>query len=149
MSSNGNKSRKSRKCPHCKGGPETFRYVKSVFKFDVDLARQLVQRPGHEQIELDPEDVKHSVDTTRIYPQHLEHVDVQYPGIIAHIWYPEPDGSILQGHTLIDGHHRAARCLQLGVPYFVQILSEAESKAVLIEGPDVEKIVAGVLATQA
>lgn len=139
---------KKESCPHCRGGAETFRYMGNVYRFDIDLARQIIN-DGREKIELEPDDVRFSVDSSRIYEQHLEHVDTQYPGIIAHIWYPEPDGTILQGHVLIDGHHRAARCLQLGIPYYVQILSEEESRVVLLEGPDAEAIAAQVLDDQA
>lgn len=127
------------KCPHCGGGSETFRYMKSIYRFDVDLARELVL-DGREPVELEPDDVRFSVDTSRIYEQHLPHVDTKYPGIIAHIWYPEPDGNVLHGHVLIDGHHRAARCLQLEKPFFVHILTEQESRAILINGPDIEQI---------
>ena len=99
------KKKTEEKCPHCSSGPETFRYIKNIFNFDVDLARKIVA-VGHEPIELEPDDVLYSVDMSRIYPQHLKHVNTKYPGIIAHIWYPQPDGELLHGHVLIDGHHR-------------------------------------------
>jgi hypothetical protein len=121
-------------CPHCKGGAESFRYFKGAYKFDVDLARKIAG-DGRKAIELTPDDVKYSVDISRIYPEHLEHVDTKYPGIIAHVWGPGRDGEWLHGHLLIDGHHRAARCVQLGIPYFVHILTKAESERVVIHGP--------------
>ncbi len=129
------KKRKNPDCKHCRTGSETFRYSKSVYKFDVDLAREITS-DGREAVELHPDDVHHSVDTTRIYPEHVQHVDPQYPGIVAQIWYPEPDGNLLHGDRLIDGHHRAARCLQDGLPYRVFILTEEESQRILIKGPD-------------
>lgn len=121
-------------CPHCRPGSETFRYFKGAYNFDVDLARKLVG-DGREAVELDPEDVRHSVDISRIYPQHLPHVSTEFPGIIAHVWGPGAGGRWLHGHLLIDGHHRAARCLQLSIPYKVYLLSERESEQVLIQGP--------------
>lgn len=121
-------------CPHCRGGAETFRYLKSYYKFDVDLARKMVL-DGRESIELEPDDVKYSVDIARIYPEHLEHVDTKYAGIIAHVWGPTKDGEWLEGHLLIDGHHRAARCVQLGIPYRVYLLTKKESEQVVIYGP--------------
>lgn len=136
-----NKKKKSSKkdssrenCPHCVGGAETYRYFKGAYLFDVDLAREIVL-DGREPVELEPEDVEYSVDMSRIYPQHLEHVDTQYPGIIAHLWGPGDDGNWLHGHLLIDGHHRAARCLQLGIPYFVYIMTEDESQQIILKGP--------------
>lgn len=125
-------------CPHCVDGAESFRYFGGAYKFDVDLAREIVQ-DGRDRVELTPDDVKYSVDMSRIYPQHLEHVDTKYPGIIAHVWGPGKGGRWLHGHLLIDGHHRAARCLQLGLPYFVYLLSEAESETVLIRGPGAKR----------
>ncbi len=128
-------------CPHCGDGDETFRYMDRLWKFDVDEARKIVN-DGREAVELEPEDVQFSVDVCRIYPQHVKHVNPEYPGIIAHIWYPEPDGTVAHGHLLIDGHHRAARCLELERPYYVHILSEEESRRVMIDGPDIEEILA-------
>lgn len=145
------KKRRNPDCPHCSNGPETFRYSKSVYKFDVDLARKIVD-DGRDPIELHPDDVKHSVDTTRIFPQHVQHVDPRFPGIIAQIWYPEPGGTVLHGNTLIDGHHRAARCLQDNLPYFVHVLSEEESQRILIKGPnkaEAEKIATSVVEPEA
>jgi hypothetical protein len=121
-------------CPHCRSGAETFSYFKGAYKFDVDFARKLVS-DGRKPIELEPDDVKHSINISRIYPQHLEHVSTEYPGIIAHVWGPGESGRWLRGHVLIDGHHRAARCLQLGLPYKVHILTPKESEQVLIYGP--------------
>lgn len=129
------------KCPHCGSGPQTFRYMKQIYLFDIDLARAIVN-DGRQPVELEPDDVRHSVDNCRIYPEHLDHVNPKYPGIIAHIWYPEPDGTILHGHVLIDGNHRAARCLRDSLPYFVCVLSEEESRQVLLRGPNCEAIVA-------
>lgn len=128
-------------CPHCGDGEETFRYMKNIYQFDIDHARKIVN-DGRVPIELEPDDVEFSVDTSRIYPEHVNHVNPAYPGIIAHIWYPEPDGTVLHGHVLIDGHHRAARCLRDKLPYRVHILTEDESRSVLLNGPDIDEILA-------
>ena len=130
-------------CPHCRGGSESFRYMKNIYRFDIDKARKLTS-DGREPVELEPDDVRFSVDNSRIYPQHVKHVNPEYPGIIAHIWYPEPDGNVLHGHVLIDGHHRAARCLELDRPYFVHLLSEEESRAVLLDGPNIEEMLSNL-----
>jgi hypothetical protein len=114
-----------------------------LYKFDIDRAREIVL-DGRAAVELEPDDVRFSVDVCRIYPEHLDHVDTQYPGIIAHYWYPLPDGTVGHGHLLIDGHHRAARCLRDQLPYYVHILSEEESRAVTVRCPDVEAILSQV-----
>jgi len=130
-----------KKCPHCSSGRETFRFMQDIFNFDVDLAREIVN-DGREPTELDHDDVEYSVDICRIYPEHVKHVNPEYPGIVAHYWYPEPDGTVLHGHVVIDGHHRAARCLKDGLPYRVHILSEEESRRVMMTGPDIDSILA-------
>lgn len=135
------KNKSKKKCPHCSSGPETFRFMQDIFNFDVDLAREIVN-DGREPTELDHDDVEYSVDICRIYPEHVKHVNPEYPGIVAHYWYPEPDGTVLHGHVVIDGHHRAARCLKDGLPYRVHILSEEESRLVMITGPDIDSILA-------
>ena len=121
-------------CPHCKPGSETFRYLRRKFVFDVDRARKIVS-DGREPMELDPSDVQKCVDDTRIYDEHVAHVNVEYPGIVAHLWFPTEDGQIVHAHRLIDGHHRAARCLQLGRPFLVHVLSEAESRKITLTAP--------------
>ena len=80
--------------------------MKRNYVFDVDRAREIVQ-DGRESFELGEDDTRHSVDTSRIYDQHLAHVDTQYPGIVAHLWFQQPDGEVVHAHLLIDGHHRA------------------------------------------
>jgi len=121
-------------CRNCASGPETFWYMAHKYLFDVDHARRLVA-DGRESVELDEDDVKFSVETSEINHAHLPHVNTKYPGIIAHIWYQTEAGEMIHGHLLIDGHHRAARCLQLGIPFNVCLLSEEESEAILLKSP--------------
>ncbi len=121
-------------CSHCVDGPETYWYMAHKYLFDVDYARQLVS-DGREPVEIDDESVQHAVETSVINEAHLAHVKTEYPGIIAHIWYTTEDGEVIHGHLLIDGHHRAARCLQLGLPFFATLLSEEESRTVLLKSP--------------
>lgn len=121
-------------CPHCAGGEETYGYHKRSWVYDVDQARELVSS-GREAVELECDDVRYLVDSSRIHTQHLDHVDTQYPGILAHLWGPGADGAWEHGHLLIDGNHRAARCLRDGLPFFVYLLTEEESEQILKRGP--------------
>lgn len=121
-------------CPHCRSGPEYFRYFR-VYEFDVDLARELTA-DGREPVEVEDESVRLSMDGCRIHPQHLDHVDPGFPGIIAHVEYREANGEVLRGHVLIDGNHRAARCLRDCRPFFAYLLTEDESRAVLTRSPE-------------
>jgi hypothetical protein len=124
------KTKKAAECPHCRTGRETFSYLGRRFAFDVDLARKLTE-DGREPVEVDEESVRRCLARTRIYDQHLEHVDTKYPGIIAHVSCTTPEGDLVTGHVLIDGNHRAARTQQLGQPFFAYLLTEEESVRVL------------------
>ncbi|MBL8812013.1 MAG: hypothetical protein JNM43_17745 [Planctomycetaceae bacterium] len=122
-------------CPHCVSGPETYGYLKRGWVYDVDLARKIVS-DGRDPVELEADDVEYCVDNSRIYEQHLDHVDPQYPGILAHLWGPGENGAWEHGHLLIDGNHRAARCLRDGIPFRAYLLTEDESEAILLRGTD-------------
>src|SRR5439155_17198266 len=88
-----------------------------------------------EPVEVDDESLRLSMIGCRLVPAHVDHVDPKYPGIISHVWYADPAGEDLHGHVLIDGNHRAARCLRDGLPYFAYVLSECESREILLLGP--------------
>jgi hypothetical protein len=114
-------------------GRETFWYM-GLYEFDVDQAIALVG-DGREPVELDEESARASVEQSALNEAHLPNVDPTVPGIIAHVSYRE-EGEVLHGHVLIDGHHRAARCLREGRPVLAYLLSEDESEAVLLRGPE-------------
>ncbi len=51
--------------------------------------------------------------------------------------FPPIDAANAEGRLIIiDGHHRAARTLQLEVPFYVYVLSEAESRRVTVRAPE-------------
>lgn len=106
------------------------------YKFDVDLARELTA-DGREAFLLEEDDVQHAVAWSHIHRPHLDHVDLKYPGIVAHYWYVTENDELLHGTVLIDGHHRAARALRDGVPFSVRVLSEEESKRITMREPEV------------
>ncbi|MDB5384415.1 MAG: hypothetical protein JWM11_61 [Planctomycetaceae bacterium] len=121
-------------CPNCASGSETFWYMAHKYLYDVDQARQIVS-DGRESVELDDESVQFSVKTSEINQQHLPHVNTEFPGIIAHIHYRTDEAEMVYGHLLIDGHHRAARCLELKIPFYVYLLTEEESEEILLRSP--------------
>lgn len=122
-------------CSRCtRSGGESFWCLRNRYIFDIDMARKFAAS-GHEKVELEPADVEYSVGRCEINQRHLAHVDETIPGIVAHLFYPDEDGTIVHGHRLIDGHHRAARCLQLGIPFYVIVLSEEESTRILMKSP--------------
>jgi hypothetical protein len=117
-------------CPRCRRGKESFWYL-GLYEYDVDHALALVG-DGREAVEVDEESVRQSVADSVIDEGHLPHVDPVIPGVIAHVQYQTDAGEMLHGHVLIDGHHRAARCLREGQPFLARILTEQESQEVLI-----------------
>ena len=120
-------------CPHCVSGEETYGYLKRAYVYDVDKAREIVS-DGREPVEMEADDVAYCVDNSRIHEQHLDHVNTKYPGILAHLWGPGEDGTWEHGHLLIDGNHRAARCLRDGIAFRAYLLTEDESEQIMKRG---------------
>jgi hypothetical protein len=120
-------------CPHCVNGTETYGYLKRAWVYDVDEARRIVS-DGRQPTELETSDVAYLVNDSRIHEQHIDHVNTKYPGIIAHLWGPGSDGTMEHGHLLIDGNHRAARCLRDHIPFRAYVLTEEESERILLRG---------------
>lgn len=125
-------------CSRCNRNGEAFYCFKKNYIFDVDLAREMVS-DGREVFELDADDVDYSIDRCEINEGHLAHVDPSFPGIVAHLFFRDDDGTMVHAHRLIDGHHRASRCRQDGLPFRVHILSERESVAILTRSPEGSK----------
>jgi hypothetical protein len=122
-------------CPRCQEeGHEYYRYLGTWYEFDVERAKEMV-RDGRAPAEVEPESVRESVENSRITDEHIDHVDPSIPGLIAHVWYTDEDGTV-HGHILIDGNHRAARCLRDGRAFFAYVLTEEESRAILWRSPN-------------
>jgi hypothetical protein len=113
---------------------EVFRCFKKRYVFDVSKAREMVS-DSRAKIELDTEDVKYSVNRNTINKEHVPHVNTAFPGIVCHVFYTEKNGTLIHGHRLIDGNHRATRCLELGIPFYVYVLTEEESVKILRKAP--------------
>lgn len=127
---------KEKDCSRCTRNGEAYRCFNRLFVFDIDLARELVD-DGRDTIELEPEDVKYSINHSEINEMHLEHVDPQYPGIVAHLYFRDPEnGEVVHAHRMIDGHHRATVCQRLGRPFYVHVLTKEESIRVLMRSPE-------------
>jgi len=106
-----------------------------AYIFDVDKANRLI-RDGREPVVVEEESVRYCTEKTEVNPEHVPHVDPTRPGIIAHVQYRSEEGEVFRGHVLIDGNHRAVRCLQLDRPFFAFLLSEEESQAILLRRPE-------------
>jgi hypothetical protein len=115
-------------------GPETFWYLNHLYLYDVDRAGAIV-RDGRAAVELTVDSVRQCVAEAHLNEMHVGHVDPSVPGIVAIFRCVTEDGESLRTQVLIDGHHRAARCLQLGVPFRAHLLSAEESERVLLRKP--------------
>lgn len=127
---------KHKDCSRCtREDGEAFRCYRNTFKFNIDLAREMLG-DGREPVELDRDDIQYSLDRCEINESHIDHVDPTIPGIVTHVFFPDDEGNVHHAHRLIDGHHRAARCLRDGIPYFVHVLTEEESVRILERAPE-------------
>ncbi len=137
LSTIGGKIAKDKGCSRCSRNAddgEAFRCYDNTFKFNIDKARTFVV-DGRPKLELEPDDVEYSIDRAEINESHLAHVDPTIPGIIAHVFFPAKNGEVVHAQRLIDGHHRAARCRQEGLPFYAFLLTEQESVAILDRAP--------------
>src|SRR5947208_1066566 len=107
---------KASTCPRCRGGHEVYLYMRNQFEFDVERARGFV-KDGREPVEVDDESVQTAVDRSEIFEQHIDHVTPSVPGIISYVFYRTETGEVITAQLLIDGHHRAARCMRDQLPF--------------------------------
>ena len=129
---------KHKDCSRCTREGEAFRCYRNTFKFDIDLAREILS-DGREPVEMDADDIQYSLDRCEINEGHIDHVDPTIPGIVTHVFVPDQEGNVHHATRLIDGHHRAARCLRDGLPYFVRVLTEEESVRILKRAPELAR----------
>jgi len=120
-------------CSRCQRDREFFYYMHDTYKFDVDMAWEFIDDTC-EPVEVDEESVRVSVDRSIVDEEHLTHVDTQYPGLIAHVQFHD-EGDVVKGHLLIDGNHRAARCLREQKPFYAYVLTEEQSAAIVVRAP--------------
>jgi hypothetical protein len=127
-------------CPRCQlkthEGDEVFRHRKGTFKFDVDLAIQITS-DGRDPVEVDEDSLRKTLLKSVVHEEHLPHVRLGRPGIIAHVQYPLDNGQTVTAHLLIDGNHRAARSLNEGLPFFVYLLNEEETARIVMRAPKI------------
>lgn len=127
---------------------EIYYYLHWSYVFNVQQANQIVD-DGREPVEVDEESVRYAVETSDLTAEHVALVDLDRPGIIAHVSYTTNEGETIKGHLLIDGNHRAARCLKLGRPFFAYVLTEEESEMILVRRPECGQLDYAVLAEPA
>jgi hypothetical protein len=90
-----------------------------------DVAQELIEKVPREPTLVPDWLVRAFLVVNQTTPEHIPHVDTQYPGIVAqHLGF----------WTLIDGSHRAQRCLNEGKPYYAYVLDLSESETARVVG---------------
>jgi len=113
-------------CPRCQWMLRRAQQVYSVqgelgtYLFDVNLAKRMVHSvKGRPTAIVPPDMLRHMLEVNDEHHEaHIDHVDPSVPGII---------GQRLGGVCLIDGNHRARRCLRDGIPFHAYMLDLKES----------------------
>ena len=116
------------------GREEVFYHRRGTYKFDVDLAIEIAS-DGREPVEVDDESLRRCMRKTEIDEEFLRKVKIGRPGIIVNVPYHLDDGRTITAHLLIDGNHRATRCLWDGQPFFAYVLDEEETTRTLLRAP--------------
>jgi hypothetical protein len=116
-------------CPICAarqkaGTTEVFVLTEGLDRhfFDVDRAKQLVE-DGRSPVPISTSTVLQLLAVNEHEFAHLAHVDITRPGILA---------LRFGGVVLLDGIHRAARCLRERRPFLAYMLDHEESKACIV-----------------
>lgn len=119
------------KCAECLTrltGPEIYTVTRFrdnvVLAWDIDLASQICS-DGRPALPI-PRDVLDTIlQVNGTTPEHLDHVDLKYPGIACSV-DRTPEGQPVL--NLIDGSHRAARAHRDQAEFFAYFLTDEESE---------------------
>src|SRR5258708_2772834 len=112
-------------CPERKAGTTevyVLREGPDSYVFNVDKAKRIVA-DGRKPTALSEPTIAKLVAVNHHAPEHLPHVDPLRPGIIVHRY---------GGLVLLDGIHRAVRCLREKRVFYVRTLSYRESLACVV-----------------
>ena len=89
--------------------------------FDVEKAKEIVA--GRQPVLVPADDLAPLLAASHYEEAHLSHVDPDNPGIL---------GQRFSGVFLLDGVHRAARCLQQGKAFHAFVLTQEETLSCLV-----------------
>ena len=90
--------------------------------FDVEKAKQIVSDARRPEL-LRPDALAPLLFTSHFEEAHLPHVNLDSPGIL---------GQRFSGSFLLDGVHRAARCVQQGTDFHAFLLTQEETLSCLV-----------------
>ena len=120
--------------PHCVEcltrltGPEIYTVTRfrdnRILAWDIDLASEICS-DGRPAFPIPREVLDTILQVNGITDEHIDHVDVNYPGIACAV-DRTPEGEPVL--NLIDGSHRAARARRDGKIFFAYFLSDEESE---------------------
>lgn len=117
------------RCAECRGHRDGVQIYSSVrlcddvpLAWDVELALQICA-DGRAPEYVEPSQVVQMLKVNQTDPMHLDHVDPTIPGIACILDYAEDGRPVI---CLIDGSHRAARCLRDKIPFYICMLTKQE-----------------------
>lgn len=96
-----------------------------TFTWNVEQASRLASQ---DVFELDIEQTSRFLQVTVNEPLHYDHIDPTIPGIVAQVPIELPDPLLV----MIDGGHRAGRCLRDKLPFSVRFLEPEESRKCIL-----------------
>jgi len=115
-------------CPRCElKGHQIYTVEGELgkFIFDVEKARRIAFDGHHRAFEVPPDMLQMMLLVNEEHcVEHIDHVDPMRPGILAQRW---------GGIALIDGNHRARRCLRDQLPFRAFMLDLKESMDCMIQ----------------
>ena len=91
------------------------------FTFNVTLAKEITA--GWDSSELPLADCLRFLQTNVTEAAHYAHVDVSLPGIVAQVPVRKANKETQVVITLIDGSHRAARCIREGLVFRARVMN--------------------------
>lgn len=126
-------------------GPEVFEFCWGLALYNIDKARRIMKRSGRAAVDgavsnLAPHVAYPKTDTidiVKIYvnDEHVDHVSLDEPVILAYDFKPRPgDEKTTRSLIIIDGAHRIAKAVKLGLPSLkCFVLTEEETDKVLTD----------------
>jgi len=125
--------KKATTCPRCRGGHEVYLYWRTSSSSTSNAhaassttagnrSRSMTKRANCDRAQRDLCAAPRPRQSLR-------------PGIISYVFHCTDSGEAVTAQLLIDGHHRAARCVRDRLPFFAYLLTEEESQAILVRSP--------------
>lgn len=119
------------KCERCQWAKDPTQIMQSrvlgVAKFNVGHAELIISKRPRKPIEITVDQIRRQIAPYDVEPNHVGHVNERNPGIMAQVTHVKGVRRVL-----IEGNHRATKCLYKGKSFKVYVLTPRETNAVII-----------------